>query len=39
MPNYVLKYAWGHWEVYKNGEFYCSTDTKAEAMKEIEEED
>ena len=27
----------GHYEVYINGHFYCSTDTWTEAAKEIEE--
>ena len=25
-----------HYEVYKNGEFYCSADTPVEAAREIE---
>lgn len=25
-----------HYEVYRNGKFYCSADTKLEAEKEIE---
>lgn len=25
----------GHWEVYQNGKFYCSADTKEEAYREI----
>lgn len=29
----------GHYEVYRNGEFYCSADTYGEAQREIEEED
>lgn len=28
----------GHYEVYHNGEFYCSADTYGEALKEIDEE-
>ena len=27
----------GHYDVYLNGEFFCSADTQAEATKEIEE--
>lgn len=34
-----IRYEWGHWVVYKDGQFYCSADTKAEAMKEIEEDE
>lgn len=26
----------GHYEVYCNGKFYCSADTKSEAEKKIE---
>ncbi len=26
----------GHYEVYINGEFYCSADNMAEATKEVE---
>lgn len=26
-----------HYEVYLNGEFFCSADTESEAAKEIEE--
>lgn len=25
----------GHWEVYINGEFFCSADSYSEAIKEI----
>lgn len=25
----------GHWEVYVNGEFFCSADSYIEAVKEI----
>ena len=25
----------GHWEVYINGDFYCSADTYNEAMDEV----
>ena len=27
----------GHYEVYINGEFYCSADTHKEALREIDE--
>lgn len=27
----------GHFQVYINGKFFCSTDTIAEAIKEVEE--
>lgn len=27
----------GHYEVYKNGEFWCSADTKCEAERDKEE--
>lgn len=27
----------GHYEVYRNGKFFCSADTPMEAAKEIEE--
>lgn len=27
----------GHYEVYINGKFYCSADTRSEAIKEVEE--
>ena len=33
---YDIKPIHGHFEVYVNGKFYCTTDTMAEAMEEIE---
>lgn len=33
---YEIKSIHGHFEVYANGEFICSTDTIGEAVKEIE---
>lgn len=30
---------YGHYEVYRNGKFYCSADTYGEALREIEEEE
>ena len=35
VENYQIKSVRGHYEVFKNGEFYCSADTKAEAWDEI----
>lgn len=34
----MYRFVWirGHWEVYKNGEFILSADTKAEALRELE---
>lgn len=26
-----------HYEVYRNGQFFCSADTKEEALEDIEE--
>lgn len=34
--NYEIKFIHGHYEVYINGEFYCSADNIAEAENEIE---
>ena len=28
----------GHYEVYIDGEFFCSADTEAEARREVEED-
>ena len=28
----------GHYEVYRNGNFFCSADTYTEAVREIDEE-
>ena len=36
-PVFTVKSERGHYVVYKNGRFYCSADTKAEAMRDIEE--
>ena len=33
---YKFLYVRGHVEVYKNGEFILSADTKAEALRELE---
>lgn len=35
VEDYQIRSARGHYEVYKNGRFYCSADTKAEAWDEI----
>lgn len=34
---YEIRQNRGHYEVFHNGEFYCSADTHAEAMAEIPE--
>ena len=34
---YEIRNVRGHYEIYKNGFFWCSADTKGEALKEIEE--
>ena len=34
---YEIRNVRGHYEIYKNGVFWCSADTKGEALKEIEE--
>ena len=33
---YTFRYIRGHVEVYKNGKFVLSADTKAEALRELE---
>lgn len=33
---YEIRGVMEHYEVYLNGEFICSTDTIAEAVKEVE---
>lgn len=33
--DFDIKPVRGHWEVFKNGQFFCSADTKAEAWDEI----
>lgn len=32
-----IKHVYDHYEVYINGQFYCSADTRAEAEQEIKE--
>lgn len=32
-----IKQVRGHWEVYVNGEFFCSTDSYVEAVNELYE--
>lgn len=34
--DYEIKFVRGHYEIYINGEFYCSADNIAEAETEIE---
>lgn len=34
--NIEIKPVYGHFEVYINGNFYCSADTMAEAIEEVE---
>lgn len=34
--NYEIKYVYGHYEIYVNGEFYCSADDMTEVREEIE---
>ena len=34
--NIEIKPMHGHFEVYINGNFYCSADTMAEAIEEVE---
>lgn len=36
MPNYRIVQNNGHYDVLLNDEFYCSTDSIEEAVKEIE---
>lgn len=31
-----IEQVYGHYEVYINGEFYCSADTMIEAIQEVE---
>lgn len=33
--SYKIVEKYGHYEVYIDGEFYCSVDTKTEAVHEI----
>lgn len=34
--DYDIVPTFGHYEIYINGKFYCSTDTYYEAVREIE---
>lgn len=34
--NYDIVHTNGHYEIYFNGQFYCSADTFDEAVKEVE---
>lgn len=34
IPKIKVKQVRGHWEVYLDGEFYCSADSYTEAVKE-----
>lgn len=36
MNDYDIIHVNGHYEVYRNGKFVCSGDTKAEVEREIE---
>lgn len=36
-PKIKVKQVRGHWEVYLDGEFYCSTDSYTEAVNEAAE--
>lgn len=36
---YTFKYDRGHVVIYKDGQFWGTADTKAEAIRDIEEED
>ena len=33
----TIKQVRGHWEVYVNGEFFCTTDSYIEAINEVYE--
>lgn len=35
--NVEIKQVRGHWEVYVNGEFFCSADSYIEAVNELYE--
>lgn len=35
MADYDIKPKDGHWEVYINGKFYCTADTKSDAILEV----
>ena len=34
--NYEVRHVYGHYEIYIDGEFYCSADDMTEVAKEIE---
>lgn len=34
--NVELRQAFGHWEVYVDGTFFCTADSKLEAIRELE---
>ena len=35
----IFKQVYGHWEVYVDNKFFCSSDNLMEAVKEVEESD
>lgn len=37
--SYEIKNVRGHYEVYKNGKFFCSADTRKEASEEIKKDE
>lgn len=37
--NYKIQWAFGHWVILKNGQFFGTADTIEEAYRDIEEED
>lgn len=37
--SYEIKNVRGHYEVYKNGKFFCSADTRKEANEEIKKDE
>lgn len=37
MDSYSIEPTYGHFEVYINGEFYCTADSVNEATREIED--
>lgn len=34
---FTYKYEYGHWTIYKDGKFYGTADTKAEAVRDANE--
>lgn len=34
--NVDMRQAFGHWEVYVDGRFFCTADTQLEAIRELE---